>query len=455
MTRRLLLLSIAVQCLACHAQRQEFCDKIFACDVNAPGDQCGPSCRGRPMTCFNGSQLGGTDFCAESCDPIQPSDDSGFTCTTSGALLKKCDPNADAGAEGCPAGLECYRTDIPKGEGLCMDLHVCATDNDCTGSPRTVCAATILKKLAPMLSPVDHLQCLQQTCTTTQSMCLASEACLADYYSVGSAPDICVPRCDGKHQCPPNFACVLSTSGAGSPSICVPGVPGERCVTDQDCLIGGCFDTGAGFSECVPTFLCASDLACGALNTSTSTWACDKNVPMGQCVSTTPFHGANCNETADAPNGNCTGGRTCFRYSPYNPAEIYGECRVPCDPGTLTCPAIGGIPHVCLAGGAGGCYPSSFALPCNTDADCLTVFSCQPVSPDERTVITSPSICTKPCMTDDDCRTDPFIKASGFCKVEDGLCRIGGLAGTVCDRDEECREGLCLTDQSGQKLCTL
>jgi hypothetical protein len=232
-------------------------------------------------------------------------------------------------------------------------------------------------------------------------------------------------------------------------------------VTDQDCLIGSCFDTGAGFSECVPGLSCQSDQICGVLNNATWTWACSKNAQTGQgtCVSTTPFHGANCNETTDTPDGFCPAGRTCFRYSPYNPAEVFGECRVPCDAVTHACPAIAGIPHVCLADGAGGCYPSSFALPCTTDGDCLSVFTCQPVSPDARTVITSPSICTKACMNDDECRSDPFIKTNGFCKIEDGqevgLCRISGLAGTVCERDQECREGVCLLDQNGQYVCTV
>src|SRR5262249_53327450 len=154
-----------------------------------------------------------------------------------------------------------------------LALNVCANDDDCKGSQRNICAATVLKKLGPQLSNVNHLQCLQPSCTTSSSACPPSEACLADYYSVGSAPDICVPRCDGNQHCPPNFACVLATSGAGSPIICVPGVPGERCVTDQDCVIGSCFDTGAGFNECVPGLMCTSDQLCGFLNTSTSTWA--------------------------------------------------------------------------------------------------------------------------------------------------------------------------------------
>jgi hypothetical protein len=223
-------------------------------------------------------------------------------------------------------------------------------------------------------------------------------------------------------------------------------------VSDQDCVIGSCFDTGAGFSECVPPLSCDSDLICGVLDSPISIWACSKNAETGKgtCVSTTPFHGANCNETVDAPNGFCPAWQICYRYSPYGPEGVHGECRVPCD-ALQTCPVIGGIPHVCLADGAGGCYPSGFALPCTTSADCLAEFSCLPVSPDERTVITSPTICTEACVTDDDCRSRPPIKTAGFCKQ--GLCRLGGPAGTPCDRDAECREGVCLLNQSGQGLC--
>src|SRR5580765_8041808 len=108
MTRRLLLSSIALGWLACRAQRQEFCDRIFECDLNAPGDPCGNSCRGKPMTCYAGSQLGGADFCAEACDPDAGSDDPAFTCTTSGALLRRCQPHGEATdpSLGCPAGSQ-------------------------------------------------------------------------------------------------------------------------------------------------------------------------------------------------------------------------------------------------------------------------------------------------------------------------------------------------------------
>ena len=155
--------------------------------------------------------------------------------------------------------------------------------------------------------------------------------------------------------------------------------------------------------------------------------------------------------TVAVPEGHCRDGEVCYRYSPYLLEQKHGECRVPCD-GDRKCPAIGGIPHVCLDDGGGGCYPSGFALPCDTPADCLAEFACMAVSPDEHTVITSPTVCTVACATDDDCRKHPMILTGGFCDP-DGLCRLGGVSDMPCDRDAQCREGVCLLDAGGQGRC--
>jgi len=451
--RTALLATVVLGLIACRTQRSEFCKKVFECDLHAAEDPCGRSCTGKPMSCFPASQLGGTDFCAETCDPAQGSSDPAFTCTTSGALLQLCHPHAALTdpVMGCPAGLQCYRTDLLRDDGVCVAMNVCATDDDCAGGQRNMCAATIVRQLYPSLPPVDGLQCLQRSCASSQSQCAAGESCLASYYEVGSAPDICVPNCDNLH-CPPNFACVAATSGAGSPAICVPGIPGARCTSDQDCLIGTCFDTGAGFSECIPPIPCGSNLDCAPFSTPTSPFVCVKSVPAspGVCLSAVPFHGANCNETVQAPAGHCRDGEACFRYSPYVPGETEGECRVPCD-ANLKCPAIGGIPHICLAEGAGGCFPTGFALPCETSADCFAEFGCLAVAPDERSVITSPNVCTMACAKDEDCRKHPLILTNGFC--HEGLCRLSGIAGMPCERDAQCREGVCLIDASGQGRC--
>jgi hypothetical protein len=445
---------MAVGLVACRAQRTEFCNEVFACDLHAAKDPCGKSCAGKPMTCVAGSQLGGTDFCAEACDPAHGSDDPHFTCLSSGALLQKCQPVAGATdpSKGCPAGLQCYRTDLLSDEGICVAMHVCATDSDCAGAQRNVCASTLLRQMNPGLPNVDSLECLQGTCATSGTACLSGESCLADYYQVGLGGDICVPNCENQH-CPPNFTCAAVSSGAGSPAICIPGLPGSRCVSDQDCLIGSCFDTGAGISECVPPVQCRTDVDCVAFSNPDAVFMCGTNMQTGQraCISATPFHGANCNESTDIPQGQCPADQKCYRYSPFVADQRHGECRIPCDV-DRHCPALAGIPHICLDDGAGGCYPSQFALPCVTTADCLAGFACTNVSPDERTVITSPTICTVECVTDDDCLNNPQIQRLGFCK--EGLCRMRGALTAPCDRDAQCRVGVCLLDASGQGQCT-
>src|SRR4051812_45051925 len=72
-TRWLFCVSMTVGLVACRTQRTEFCNEVFACDVHAAKDPCGKSCAGKPMTCVAGSQLGGTDFCADACDPAHGS----------------------------------------------------------------------------------------------------------------------------------------------------------------------------------------------------------------------------------------------------------------------------------------------------------------------------------------------------------------------------------------------
>ena len=234
--------------LACSTRGAEFYEGVFKCDATASQDPCGTTAAGKPMTCFAGGQLGGEDFCAEVCDPAHGSDDPGYTCVSSGALLQLCHPNA-AGSEGCPPELQCYRTDLLADEGVCLMMRVCAQDSDCSGDPaRRICAASLVRGMysLPTLK-ADHLQCLQATCQSGGSLCSDGESCLANYTDQGpEIPDICVPNCDSDRDCPPNFACSISSAAPGSPPICLPGLPGTRCVANQDCVVGSCVDTGAG-----------------------------------------------------------------------------------------------------------------------------------------------------------------------------------------------------------------
>jgi hypothetical protein len=440
----------------CKTRHDQFYAEVFTCDPTASRDPCGTTAAGKPMTCFAGTQLGGSNFCVEACDPAQHADTPGYTCVTSGALLQICHPDTEASdpSRGCPQGLQCYRTDLLADEGVCLMMRVCAQDSDCSGDPaRRVCAGTLVRGMysLPALK-ADHLQCMQATCQSGGSLCRDGESCIGNYYDYGpEIPDICVPNCDGDLHCPPNYACAISSAAPGSPPVCLPGLPGTRCTADQDCVVGDCVDTGAGFSQCVVPLPCGSDLDCAPLDGLAASFVCVEGVPGAgrRCVRLASFNGASCMETSDCPTP-----QRCFRFSPYQGvSDIHGECRIPCDDGG-PCAARGGIPNVCLAGGQGGCYPTNFALPCTTSADCLPEFTCTAVSPDERTILTSPTICTTTCATDDDCHHNPLIRDNGgFCK--EGVCRMPGQKGDPCDRDAQCVHSVCALDNSGGGQCAI
>jgi hypothetical protein len=438
---------VAVE-IACSTRANEFYAEVFECDTKASQDPCGTTAAGRPMKCFPGGQLGGSNFCAEICDPSQGSDDPAYTCVSSGALLKVCRPDAN-GAEGCPRGLQCYRTDLLGNDGICLMMRVCAQDVDCSGEAGRICAATLVRSMYSMPGiKADHLQCIKHTCQSGGSQCSDWESCLANYTEQGpEIPDICVPQCDSVRDCPPNFACSISAAAPGSPPICLPGVPGTRCVANQDCVVGNCVDTGAGFSQCTLDFPCQSDSNCAPFNGLASTFVCVEGVPGApRCMKVQTFAGTDCKDDTG-----CTGGQRCIRYSPYMGEQANGQCRTPCDV-DQACPARGGLPHVCLAGGKGGCYPGHFALPCASSSDCPASLSCFEVSPDERTIISSPTVCTMACATDDDCHASPFIgNNGGFCK--EGLCRLAGQKGAPCDRDAQCINSRCVVDGSGIGEC--
>jgi hypothetical protein len=439
--------------LGCKARADDFYGKIFSCESNV-SDTCGTTRTGKPMTCFAASQLGGDDFCTEGCDPAQGSTDPRYVCMSSGALLQTCAPRggADDPAYGCPSGLACYRTDLLTDSGVCIQMPVCSQDSDC-GEQAHVCAATLLQGRTSLPLYIDNLQCVVSMCGSGKTQCPLGEGCLASYYEgAAAAPyDVCVPTCDGRLQCPPNFACALSPASSGSPSLCLPGLPGIRCHDDQDCVAGDCVSTGAGFNECVLTLLaCQTDLDCASLDGLSSTFVCVEGVPGAgkRCILKEEFNGTNCEEVTDCPDG-----FICTHVSPYAPTTSHGECRVPCGR-DLGCPARGGIPHVCLGGGAGGCYPTSFGLPCASAADCLPELACLPVLPDDRTVIDSPTVCTMPCATDGDCTANPLIRSFAFCRRDEGLCRLAGYDGAPCETDDQCGSGVCGMDTTGARACT-
>lgn len=438
-TGRFVLLLVAVA--GCHAREEAFYEKVFTCRLNLE-NSCGTTRDGAPMTCFPASQLGGEDFCAAACDVARPSPDPGSVCMSSGALLLTCRPDASKTdpALGCPSELQCYRTDLVEDEGVCIKMHTCTDDADCGGDPtRRSCAASIVRALFPSLAAVDSLQCVQPNCRGLKSSCQPGEVCLTDFLSRGADfPDICVPTCDAQLHCPPNSSCSVLPTPSGQATICVPGLLGSRCEADQDCAIGDCRDTGAGFSECLLPTRCRSDLDCAALDGFLGNYLCAESAPgQAQCVAVIPFHGLDCLTDNDCPQGH-----DCFFYSPYGVASGRGECRWPCG-ADLTCPSRGGVPHVCLSDGMGGCYPSDFALPCRQAENCRSGLSCELAQPNPQAIITDPTICTAACTTDTDCTATPAIHGMGFCEQQ--LCRVAGQQGAPCNRDAQCLRHLCVS----------
>jgi hypothetical protein len=418
---------------ACTVDKETFYDTAFPCPLGATRDACGTTRAGKPMVCYPGSQLGGgLDFCTEQCDPDGGTVAPGFTCTPSRALLKLCTPDPAPGTtNGCPIGLNCYRTDLVQNTGVCLMMPVCTHDSDCTDSRRPKCAATLIHDLSAAFTP-DNLNCLQADCGSSGASCAAGESCGAAYYNIGkNEPAICVPNCLGNQDCPPNYGCAQNPTALGAPPICLPGFPGERCNHDQDCLLGTCKDTMAGFNECV-LLPCVTDTDCAFLDVQ-QTFACGN----GQCVGLGSFHGVRCVTDTD-----CSFGQQCIYYGPFNVDEDKGECRAPCA-ADMTCPVRAGVPQVCLDHGAGGCYPGEFALPCTQSSECLSAFTCLAVAPDPRTIIDSPTICTTTCATDDDCRKNP-VSRSGFCQA--GVCRMVGQVSNPCDRNAQCSSDLCVMD---------
>ena len=127
-------------------------------------------------------------------------------------------------------------------------------------------------------------------------------------------------------------------------------------------------------------------------------------------------------------------------YSPYQTMPV-GECRVPCGP-SGECEARGGVPHVCLADGAGGCFPGRFGLPCTDSSQCMAGFTCETVT--NQIAAGGPitqAVCTVPCTTDADCDANPWTTNAGYC--DGGYCQLGAGTGEHCERNAHCRTRRC------------
>jgi hypothetical protein len=437
----LALLVLAFRLAGCQVNADAVYARLWHCDADGPADQCGTTEAGAPMTCYRASTLGGRDFCVEACDPSAPQDSSASAtsyCVPSGARLATCKPNADAQ---CPAGLSCYRTNLnplPTDEidGLCVDMPVCKDDGECLDPERSTCVTTILSATYPE-TPLwkDHLYCTTECDTSTD--CRAGETCMRDLFTLDdNVPRICLPPCDADGGCPPNFYCTSASGNAYLP-LCSPGVPGFRCSHDEDCAIGSCRQTGAGFSIC--TLECEDDTLCDAMSGPLGSFFCSSE---GLCVMRGPFAGAYCALDSDCDEGQCSD------FDPFKPSIPRGlksrECHRTCsEPGS--CDTRGGVPYLCLEvhGRYGECYPGDFGLRCAPGLEeCMGELECLTAGADE------PATCTTRCGVhsntqagaDAECAGYSFT-VNGYC--EGGLCRLKLPPGARCDRDAQCDDSSC------------
>jgi len=419
-------------------------DDVISCVVGKV--PCPVPSNGKPLMCVPSSALGGLDFCAEQCDPAQPpADPDNFACSDMGALLRRCQPNGQDAAAGCPAGLNCFRTDLLGNTGLCMRMPVCDRNGGCMpNSPYSKCSATLLgdtSSTASSFLQLDHLNCVHPDCFALQSNCGDLEGCLATQYGSPLA-DICVPTCDTKQHCPPNFSCATTSSGAGSLRLCLPGVPGERC-DGAHCIIGACEDTGANFSVC--TFPCSDDTSCRVLSTETDPFICVEGGGQRHCVTPQTFAGPNCMtlDQCDVAHN-----EFCSFYDLFGRTSGHGDCRLRCNPDG-TCDPRGGMAFACLQNGQGGCFPGILGVPCTQQSECINGLTCQDVPPEPEVPAASSRFCTLPCSVDGgtDADGDHFctdqltVARNGYCNG--GICRLVRAPGLPCDRDAQCQSHLC------------
>jgi hypothetical protein len=401
--------------------------------TRAPGP-CGPG--GSPcasgQVCFRASALAGTDFCAEACDPSQALPSETEACTELGAKLAVCHPDARDAAAGCPEGFNCYRTSLFDNQGLCIKMPVCSSDADCARLGRSCASALVTQlgqlgpEIASALLHLDHLNCVSTGCGTNASSCPNGEGCLAKQYDISLA-DVCTPLCNST-PCPPNYTCAEATSGAGSPPLCLPRLPGFRCEGER-CIAGPCQDTGAGFKVC--TASCADDGTCSYLDDAKDKFYCVEfeGQTERRCVTPRPFHGANCYESSA-----CAAGEFCSHFGPTQKETKRGECRVPCNEDG-SCARRGGLPHTCLSD-LSGCFPGEEGLPCKSGADCLDQLSCLDLPAVTELELPEMRICTKPCDSAKGCDSDDAYCGAGY-------CRLRRDDNQSCVRNEQCRSGLC------------
>jgi len=432
---------LACAAVTCNVERNVLHEKVYGCDLKVVEPDCGTDQAGRPMMCFAGRTLGGTDFCAARCADGEGAGGPGAICAQSGARLATCDLSDGAGASCGNPALGCFRNNLLSDTGTCVTISPCDADRDCRDPVRSTCASTLVKKIYanPGALKNDHSWCLQSGCQERRTACSPGETCLRDLIpAAANPPDICVPSCDSNLRCPPAHFCYRKTSGPAAPAICIPGLLGFRCEATIDCLIGECVDTGYGFNLC--STKCGNDADCARFDGEQGRFACNES---HQCVTPNAYRGSPCNGQSD-----CASGLACAFLSA---DSAQGNCLPPCEDGV--CPARGGVPHTCLGRGAsspGVCYPGYFGYPCTADSACLGGLSCRSVAAG------APKICTALCADDGDCRRNRWA-SGGFCQeLKDmgiKVCLTARATGQPCERNEQCQSARCAARGDGMSVC--
>lgn len=413
-------------------------------DPCPPSADCGTDSNGEAMACARASALGGTDFCAPRCSPgAEPP--AGQVCSRWEALLPACQPHLESAAADCPAGLNCYRTSLLEDRGVCLKMPVCAEDDDCKQDPiHATCAATLVRRVggAQLAAlPLDHLNCVKESCVDLHTQCPPSESCLASQYD-RTVADICVPNCDASRPCPPNYSCIPTAleNHEELVGLCMPGLPGIRC-EPGGCVAGNCEDTGAGFSVC--TGNCKSTAECQGFSGPYDAFVCVDGVDHKQCVTPRAFHGSGCNRDDDCREDL---DEFCSLWVPRGLDKRPGGCRQRCS-AEGTCSPRGGLPHTCLWEGKGGCYPGTQGLPCRLQSECIAGLSCLEAPPEPDLDDAPTKICTQPCDGPDQATSDAVcdkkndINGAGYCAA--GYCRARRPPDAGCSRNAQCKSRLC------------
>jgi hypothetical protein len=454
---------VALVAAACSVDEEAFQERVFSCDTAAPDPLCGTDSDGNKMTCFAARQLGGSDFCVQTCgQPMSlPAEDA--MCVQGGAKLKACNPTEDP-MVGCGRPeLGCLRTDVTSDEGVCITMNPCSDDTNCRDFVRSTCATTFLKQLykgKPDLA-ADHLYCLQEGCIANNAACSPGETCLKTVIpKAANPPDICVPNCDSNLQCPPNHFCYRKISGPANPAVCIPGLLGFVCGSDVDCLVGKCRSDNAGDPTQGPglnlcTISCSRDDECQAFDSEQGRFVC---APDGRCVTPEAYRGATCNTTADCVRDP---GTICVRFPPDTSSDPdTGTCLRPCD-ADFTCPPRGEIGHACLPFPTDDndmptpvCFPGYFGSPCFDRSACaVPELQCagadlsDPANP-------KPGACTIVCTSDSDCQQNRWTAGSSYCGSPAlPVCLPLRDDGTACDADNQCSSKHCEKNAMGAMTC--